>query len=78
MLFRSLKILQQDPATRHIPVLALSANAMSGDIEKGLAAGFFRYVAKPIRIDEFIGVLDLALKHVHTQAAGEKPEVRQS
>ena len=65
----ALKILQQDPATRHILVLALSANAMSGDIEKGLAAGFFRYVTKPIKIDEFIGVLDLALEHVRAHAA---------
>ena len=73
----ALKILQQDPATRHILVLALSADAMSGDIEKGLAAGFFRYVTKPIRFDEFIGVLDVALDHVRAQAASAKPEGHQ-
>jgi len=58
----ALKLLHQHPATRHIPVLALSANAMSGDIEKGLAAGFFRYVTKPIQIDAFMQTLDQALK----------------
>jgi CheY-like chemotaxis protein len=56
-----LKILRQDPATRHIPVLALSANAMPLDIVKGLSAGFFRYVTKPFKVEEFLKALDLAL-----------------
>jgi CheY-like chemotaxis protein len=43
-------------------VLALSANAMPHDIEKGLAAGFFRYLTKPIKINEFMAALDLALE----------------
>jgi PAS domain S-box-containing protein len=59
--FQALKILQEDPATRHIPVLALSANAMPHDIAKGLAAGFLRYLTKPIKVDEFMAVLELAL-----------------
>jgi CheY-like chemotaxis protein len=42
-------------------VLALSANAMPLDIERGLAAGFFRYLTKPIRVNEFMGALGLAL-----------------
>ena len=57
----ALKILAGDPATAHIPVIALSANAMPHDIEKGLQAGFFRYLTKPIKIDEFMDTLDLAL-----------------
>ena len=44
----ALKILREDPATAHIPVVALSANAMPRDIEKGLEAGFFRYLTKPL------------------------------
>ncbi|MBU0675625.1 MAG: PAS domain S-box protein [Proteobacteria bacterium] len=63
-----LKNLRKDPATAHIPVIALSANAMPRDIEKGLAAGFFRYLTKPIKIDEFMDTLDLALKHAETAA----------
>jgi len=59
--FEALKALQDDPTTAHIPVLALSANAMPRDVEKGLAAGFFRYLTKPIKVDEFMGALDLAL-----------------
>jgi len=57
----ALKILAGDPVTAHIPVIALSANAMPRDIEKGLQAGFFRYLTKPIKIDEFMDTLDLAL-----------------
>ncbi|MDP2004239.1 MAG: ATP-binding protein [Rubrivivax sp.] len=57
----ALKLLAADPVTAHIPVIALSANAMPRDIAKGLAAGFFRYVTKPIRVDEFMATLDLAL-----------------
>ncbi|NVD99750.1 ATP-binding protein [Massilia sp. BJB1822] len=51
--FDALAELRADPATRHIPVIALTANAMPRDVEKGLAAGFFRYLVKPINIDEF-------------------------
>jgi PAS domain S-box-containing protein len=58
----ALRILRQDPATAHIPVLALSANAMPRDIERGLQAGFFRYVTKPIKVLEFMQTLDVALE----------------
>ncbi|MDP3126853.1 MAG: ATP-binding protein [Thiobacillus sp.] len=59
---QALKILREDPATAHIPVLAISANAMPRDIEKGLEAGFFRYLTKPIRINEFMQALNMALE----------------
>jgi PAS domain S-box-containing protein len=58
----ALKILREDPATAHIPVVALSANAMPRDIEKGLRAGFFRYLTKPIKVKEFMDTLDVALE----------------
>jgi PAS domain S-box-containing protein len=63
---QALRILRDDPATAHIPIIALSANAMPHDIEKGLAAGFFRYLTKPIKIDEFLDALDDALKFTET------------
>ena len=56
----ALNILREDPSTAHIPVLALSANAMPRDIEKGLEAGFFSYLTKPIKIREFMESLDTA------------------
>ncbi|MES2676493.1 MAG: PAS domain S-box protein [Pseudomonadota bacterium] len=58
----ALKLLSKDPTTSHIPVIALSANAIPRDIEKGLQAGFFRYLTKPIKVDEFMQTLDIALK----------------
>jgi CheY-like chemotaxis protein len=60
--FEALKVLRSDPSTAHIPIIAISANAMPSDIEKGLKAGFFRYITKPIKVDEFIEALDVALK----------------
>ena len=65
----ALKILADDPATAHIPVLALSADANPGDIEKGLLAGFFRYLTKPIKVNEFMKTLDEALRSAKTDAA---------
>ena len=58
----AMNILRKDPMTKHIPIIALSANAMLRDIEKGLEAGFFRYLTKPIKLNEFISALDGALE----------------
>jgi PAS domain S-box-containing protein len=57
----AMKILRADPPTAHIPIIAISANAVPRDIEKALAAGFFRYLTKPIKVNEFMAALDLAL-----------------
>jgi CheY-like chemotaxis protein len=59
--YEVLKLLQQDPSTRSIPVVALSSNAYPHDIAKGIDAGFYRYLTKPYRIDELMGALDAAL-----------------
>ena len=59
---KALKILSEDSTTAHIPVVALSANAIPRDIEKGLDAGFFRYLTKPIKVNEFMETLDAALE----------------
>ncbi len=59
---QAMMILAADPMTAHIPVIAISANAMPSDIEKGLAAGFFRYLSKPIKINEFMDTLELVLQ----------------
>jgi len=64
----ALKILREDPTTAHIPVLALSANAMPRDIEKGLEAGFFSYLTKPIKVMEFMASLDSAFDFAHEHA----------
>ena len=55
----AMKILRADPATAHIPIIALSANAVPRDIEKGLEAGFFNYLTKPIKVNQFMDALDV-------------------
>ncbi len=55
-------ILRNDPATAGIPIIAISANAMPGAIAQGLAAGFFRYLTKPINLPELLVAVDSALE----------------
>ena len=64
----ALKILRESPITASIPVVALSANAIPRDIEKGLDAGFFHYLTKPLRINEFLKTLDIALEYANKSA----------
>jgi PAS domain S-box-containing protein len=66
---KAMQILRADRATAHIPVVALSANAMARDIERGLEAGFFRYLTKPIKVDEFLETLDVALEFAQTEVS---------
>jgi CheY-like chemotaxis protein len=57
----ALRILRDDKTTAHIPVVALSANAMPRDVQRGMDAGFFRYLTKPIKVSEFMDTLNIAL-----------------
>ena len=71
----AMKILNADPATAHIPIIALSANAIPRDIERGIEAGFFSYITKPIKVGEFMDALEVALIFSQTEAgraAGEE------
>jgi PAS domain S-box-containing protein len=67
----ALKILLDDPLTATIPVIALSANAMPRDIENGMQAGFFRYLTKPIIVNDFMKTLDMALKFAKARTGAE-------
>lgn len=58
----AMRILRRDRTTAHIPVIAVSAHAMPHDIELGLEAGFFRYISKPINVNQLLNTLDDALK----------------
>lgn len=57
----ALRILRADPVTAHIPVIAISANAVPRDIARALEAGFQCYLTKPIKVDQFMEALDAAL-----------------
>jgi PAS domain S-box-containing protein len=54
-----MRVLREDPDTRDIPVVAVSANAMRGDLERGRAAGFADYLTKPLDVARMLDVLDL-------------------
>jgi PAS domain S-box-containing protein len=58
----AMKILRADPLTAHIPIIAVSANALPRDIETCLSAGFFDYLTKPIMLEKFVRTIDFALK----------------
>jgi len=67
------RLLASDPDTAHIPVIALSANAMLHDIEKARVAGFFRYLTKPVKVVELLDTLDAALALALASSAGALP-----
>jgi len=73
----AMQLLRADPSTAHIPIIALSANAVPRDIEKGLEAGFFSYLTKPIKVDRFMDALDVALESART-ATGRAAEQEQA
>ena len=71
---KAMRILAEDPKTARIPIVALSANAMPRDIEKGLEAGFFRYLTKPIKVNEFMETLDVAMRFAKVESDRAKVE----
>ncbi len=59
--YEIVEILKQDPMTKHIPVIALSANVLSHDIEKGKKAGFDFYLTKPLNLAQLVTVCNQLL-----------------
>jgi CheY-like chemotaxis protein len=60
--YEVLKILRQRDGTRDTSIIAISANAMPKDVEKGMEAGFDDYITKPIDINAFLIAVDENLK----------------
>jgi len=59
--------LRNDPATQRIPVIAVTASAMTHDRQKVMAAGFDGYQAKPINVKEFLETVQQILdRHSRT------------
>ncbi|MFQ5645567.1 MAG: PAS domain S-box protein [bacterium] len=60
--FEVLEVIKADEETKNIPMIAVSGNAMSSDVEKGLSAGFLYYITKPIDVVNFLKIISLVLK----------------
>jgi CheY-like chemotaxis protein len=56
--YEAAKKLREWPETKDIPVIALTAAAMAGDRQKATDFGFQRYLTKPFKVPELLGVLE--------------------
>ena len=56
--YEVMEIFKADASLKNIPVIAVTANAMSRDIERGKAAGFSDYITKPIDVTKFLNIMD--------------------
>jgi CheY-like chemotaxis protein len=64
--YEALEVLKADANTRNIPVVALSANAMAQDIDKGRSAGFAYYLTKPLNLQQLMEVMNTLLEEEDT------------
>ena len=64
----ALSVLKCDTATADIPVIAISADAMPTEVQKGVEAGFLTYLTKPFNIPELISVVSDTLSSSKTKA----------
>lgn len=67
------ELLKNDPATRDIPVIALSADAMPVDVDKGLKAGFVRYLTKPITLEALMEAMNVVREAQGDERSGAMP-----
>jgi two-component system, cell cycle response regulator DivK len=60
--YEAIKEIRSDVRYRHLPVIAVTAQAMAGDKEKCLAAGADHYIPKPIDVDALMQLLNACIK----------------
>ena len=56
--YQVLDVLRSDPHLPHLPVVAVTANALPGDISRGIEAGFAAYLTKPIQVEQLLEIID--------------------
>jgi CheY-like chemotaxis protein len=59
--YETMQVIRQNPSSRRLPIIALTAKAMKGDREKCLEAGASEYLAKPVNTDQLLSVLRMWL-----------------
>jgi two-component system sensor histidine kinase/response regulator len=59
---------------KHIPIIAMTANALRGDQEECLAAGMDGYISKPIRSSELFTAIEAFLRHRDPSAESQAHE----
>src|SRR6185369_10325120 len=57
----ALRALRATPETKSIPVIALTAAASERDKQRGIQEGFYRYLTKPVKVDEFVAAMETLL-----------------
>ncbi len=60
--YEAIPKIKADPKFYHLPIIAVTAQAMAGDKERCLAAGADNYISKPVDIDALVMVLHSYLK----------------
>ena len=73
--YEVMQCLRENPETRDIPVVAVSANAMPKDLARGKAAGFVDYLTKPLDIEQLLDRADAAVP-LSRQSDKKKPSLR--
>jgi CheY-like chemotaxis protein len=61
--------LREHPETQSIPVIALTAAAMTGDRSRASGAGFHSYLTKPVRVAELLSTLEDLLSYGETTSS---------
>jgi CheY-like chemotaxis protein len=60
----ALRVLHESVETRDIPVIALTAAASERDRQRGMQSGFYRYLTKPVKVDELLDALETLLSRM--------------
>jgi len=60
--WQATRLIRQNPQQRSVPIIGLSANAMTGDREKGLAAGCDDYDVKPVEMNRLLAKISVLLE----------------
>lgn len=71
--YEVMECLRTHEASRHIPVIAISANAMPKDLARGKAAGFVDYLTKPLDVDRLMRVIDNTIMQLSIAGTATNP-----